>query len=243
MPRGCGDSRTQGGLYVAAGSPFKGLPLERFMQDPPVPWEGSEVLRSPQLIEDENGTNHLLMGIGKTNYPYVPDFLEETRSLGLSRKVPKDYNFSALEYGKSKLIIMHPRAIPKFSYDTIHFCPRKKKHNNSIQREKIENLVWKDEEFNHNCLGATYSFSMLDDGEQYYNMEDIWRGKKLPSKARYEHPIPNEPENGEELPWKAGIILIFPNFRFEFVDDQGRKPPKLKEKIQSQGFQFKVVPE
>lgn len=108
--RGCGE-RTPGGLYVESGLGPGGVPLEDFLVDPPVPIpEGLDLVNKPQVIKDpETGIYHLWLWIGAEWYPYVGDYLEETRRLGASRKLNPQLDLSGLTPG-SRMILAHPTA-------------------------------------------------------------------------------------------------------------------------------------
>lgn len=253
--RACG-TRDQGGLYIRVKEAFNGKPIDYFLKDPAIEWNGSNVLRSPQLVNTDKGT-HLVLGIGKTNYPFPADFIEEARMLGISRKISKDFNFSPLKYGASKLAIMHPRAIPDFKYETESICFKERKKRlkkeplvnfGPMIQEKIKSELHKSNELEHECLGATYPLSVLKQRKNKHDVEyysENWAKVNLPSNAFYSTKIPQmvQKEGGTEgLPWKPGIIGIFPAFHFEFIDEKGRKPPELDEKISKQGFDLKVKP-
>lgn len=109
-PRGCGE-RTPGGLYVESGLGPGGLPLEYFLVDPPLPVpEGLDLVNKPQIVEDrETSIAHLWLWIGAEWYPYCPDYIEETRRLGASRKLNPQLDLSRLTPG-SRMILVHPKA-------------------------------------------------------------------------------------------------------------------------------------
>ena len=109
-PRGCGD-RTPGGLYIESGLGLGGVSLEHFLVDPPLPVpEGLDLINKPQIVVDtETGVAHLWLWIGAEWYPYCPDFIEETRRLGASRKLNPQMDLSHLTPG-SRMILVHPVA-------------------------------------------------------------------------------------------------------------------------------------
>lgn len=109
-PRGCGD-RTPGGLYIESGLGPGGVPLEHFLVDPPLPVpDGLDLVNKPQIVEDtETGIAHLWLWIGAEWYPYCPDYIEETRHLGASRKLNPQLDLSRLTPG-SRMILVHPAA-------------------------------------------------------------------------------------------------------------------------------------
>lgn len=113
--RGCGE-RVQGGLYISVPSGYYGMSIEHFLVDPPVRWDGGQV-RAPMLIP-QDGVNHVLLGIGREFYPFVPDFVEEARVMGISKRIPFTFDLTTLkpptdDTPASGLLLVHPRAIAK----------------------------------------------------------------------------------------------------------------------------------
>lgn len=117
--RACGQ-RIRGGVYAEARLSEDGLPIEYFLVDPPIPVEiGQLGLASVgvQLIKIQvAGTKHLpgvhyiFDVVGQEFYPYPADYVEETRRLGASRRLPANLDFSRLGPG-SRLILIHARAV------------------------------------------------------------------------------------------------------------------------------------
>jgi hypothetical protein len=122
-PRGCGD-REPGGVYVESGvGPF-GSPLEHFLLDPPqkLPegldlvnkprlWQRTLPSGEPALDENEQPIYDLLIHVGAEYYPYAPDYIEETRRLGASRRLNPQLDLTLLSR-ESRLLLAHPKAIP-----------------------------------------------------------------------------------------------------------------------------------
>lgn len=105
--RGCG-YRQQGGVYVECGKSKRGLPLEAFLVDPPVPMTvdakvGVELIR-------RGDTYHILDHVGSMHYPNAADVLEEGRAYGFSRRVPKNMDFSLLT-SRSRLLLVHANGL------------------------------------------------------------------------------------------------------------------------------------
>jgi len=122
MVRGCGESKDPDSVYFEFKAKEFGLPLEYFMIDPPKKWRGGQ-LRSPEKFT-KDGITHLVLGVGKVNYPFVPDFLEESFVMGISKKVPRNFPFDELTPGKSRMLLIHPRVFPQFKYEVEHDrCP------------------------------------------------------------------------------------------------------------------------
>ncbi|HEU5381597.1 MAG TPA: hypothetical protein VFV38_39755 [Ktedonobacteraceae bacterium] len=123
-PRGCGESRDPGGCYAESGVGPYGEPLEFFMIDPPQPVpDGLDLINKPRILprelftgkpeDDEAGLPifDVYIHVGVAHYPWVPDYMEETRRLGASRRLSPKLDFSLLGRA-SRMILAHPRAIP-----------------------------------------------------------------------------------------------------------------------------------
>ncbi len=139
MIRGCG-KRKPGGVYVVSELGPHGVPLEAVMIDPPTPYDGAP-FRAPQLIR-KSGVAHLLFWVGAEFYEYPCDFLEETRRLGASRRVPVDFPLEELS-SSSMMFFVHSKAIIG-NYEILpppECCPK-------VDEEHLSNAEY--------CLGHTY---------------------------------------------------------------------------------------
>ena len=121
VPRGCGE-RTPGGVYVESGLSPYGRPLEEFLIDPPLPVPpGLDLIHKPQLWQRTLPTGEiacdadgqpivdLLIWVGSEYYPYCPDFVEEVRRFGASRRLNPNLDLSRLSRA-SRMILVHPSA-------------------------------------------------------------------------------------------------------------------------------------
>jgi hypothetical protein len=122
VPRGCGE-REPGGVYAESGLSPHGWPLEEFLFDPPLPIpEGLDLVNKPQFWQrtfpsgepalDEEGQHifDLLIWVGEEYYPYCPDYLEETRRYGASRRLNPNLDLSLLSRS-SRMILAHPHVL------------------------------------------------------------------------------------------------------------------------------------
>ena len=111
VERGCGE-REQGGIYAECGLSPYGTPLNYFLIDPPRPLpEGLDIINKPQLWEDPaTGITHLLIWVGAEHYEWCPDYVEETRRFGASRRINPNLELARLTR-ESRMILVHPRAI------------------------------------------------------------------------------------------------------------------------------------
>lgn len=114
--RGCG-YRVPGGIYLITDvNSTRGVPIDNFLFDPPwVPFDKDGVRHYPgalgvEIVQAANGINYVWDWIGQESYPYFPDFWEETRRFGLSRKVSPGLNFDLLN-SKSQIIGFHKYGI------------------------------------------------------------------------------------------------------------------------------------
>ena len=128
VERGCG-KRKPGGLYLECGLGANGLPLEHFLIDPPRPLPtdiGEGIINKPKLWQDPNTqTNHVLIWVGQSHYPYVGDFIEEVRQFGASRRIPHTFPFDKLT-PHSTMIFVHPRTLnTRWAVQSLPtYCPK-----------------------------------------------------------------------------------------------------------------------
>lgn len=122
VPRGCGE-REPGASYAECGLSPHGRPLEEFLIDPPLPLpDGLDIVNKPMLWQrilpsgepalDEWGQPiyDLLIWVGQEHYAYCPDFVEEVRRFGASRRLNPNLDLSLLSRA-SHMILAHPKVI------------------------------------------------------------------------------------------------------------------------------------
>lgn len=122
-PRGCG-KRIKGGLYLCTEtSPF-GTPVWDFLQDPPRPYtwgkfQGVKIAPDDMMVGWGDDKILLLDMVGMEFYPTVAEFVEETRRMGLSRRIPATFDFSKLAGKQVYLGLIHWRAIPRWKHQPL----------------------------------------------------------------------------------------------------------------------------
>lgn len=123
VSRGCGQ-RKGGGVYACCGLSEHGLPIEHFLIDP-VQNLAVQCFRAPVLIDDPQTPElkHMAIWVGAEYYGSPWDYIEETRRLGASRRIPGDFDFSQLTPGSSRMILIHPRAFT-MRIDLPDDCPK-----------------------------------------------------------------------------------------------------------------------
>ncbi|MHB8565125.1 MAG: hypothetical protein ACYDDA_14575 [Acidiferrobacteraceae bacterium] len=121
--RGCG-GRKAGGVYLCCGLSTQGLSIEHFLIDP-VSKLALEPFRAPILLDDTQieGLKHAVIWVGVEHYRSPMDFIQEVVSKGVSRRIPRNFNFSALTPGMSRMILVHPKAYTEQIVKP-HVCPK-----------------------------------------------------------------------------------------------------------------------
>jgi hypothetical protein len=170
--RACG-KRVVAGIYAEARFSPHGQPPETFLQCPPklidLPAWGITAV-GVQLI-DFNDTWHVFDVVGKGHYPYVADYVEETRRKGASRRLPRHLDFSKLT-PDSHIVLIHEKAIIE-NYDQYPqppavFCPMDK--HLALLNEMCAGLWWHDipaEDFQAKADG-TQRYRAIPGGVSYY---------------------------------------------------------------------------
>jgi hypothetical protein len=139
VERGCGE-REQGGVYAECGLSPYGTPLEYFLIDPPRPLpEGLDIVNKPQLWEDPaTEITHLLIWVGAEHYEYCPDYVEESKRFGASRRINPNLELSRLTR-ESRMILAHPRAINTLWEEQTppHVCQKHLPRHDAVSLAKL----------------------------------------------------------------------------------------------------------
>jgi len=173
--RACG-RRIRGGVYAETRLSEDGLPIEYFIVDPPTPVDLGQLGLAAvgvQLIEI-NGIHHIFDVVGQEFYPYPADYVEETRRLGASRRLPANLDFSRLEPG-SRLVLIHARAVIENFNDYPQppdvECPKGiYPHSLSPLKEMCAGLWWHD---------LPLSETTVDDSDQPNEAETSFRSGQV----------------------------------------------------------------
>ncbi|GAA5512522.1 hypothetical protein Dcar01_01236 [Deinococcus carri] len=132
----CGDGRILGGWYLECAVLASGThPLDHFLVDFPtlVPTHLSVNALGVTLWTDPKGVTHVVDLIGESHYPFVPDFWEEARRMGFSRKISPTLPVGKLS-AQSRFLFIHPKALvanPEAlvpHLEGTHVCPTGKRH-------------------------------------------------------------------------------------------------------------------
>ncbi|HEV2120590.1 MAG TPA: hypothetical protein VGS11_10890 [Candidatus Bathyarchaeia archaeon] len=241
MTRGCGDRQDQALYATVPSSPF-GKPIDYFLVDPTIRFDAKN-LRAPMLVPDPEGIVHVVLGVSAEFYPTIPDFVEEARVMGISKRLPRDFDPKKLTPGKSKLLLFHPKATPDFPHEKL------------MTKETCPTLTSKD----HECIGELWPLCVYEPSTDKHTVvfglpvDSIKtpstsyqvrhahlkiRGFKMVTTKKEGALRPNKP-----LKYLPGIFLAFPTFNFEYVSKSGEIPADVVERIDRAGYELKVVPE
>ena len=220
--RGCG-AREEGGLYACVSTSIFGRPIEEFIIDPAREWKGN-CFRAPILYEGQAAC-HLLIWIGAEFYPFVPDFVEEARVMGVSRRIPKGFPIEKLASHESRMFLIHPQAIPMFEYQ----IPPSEMCLKSGEEHLCTFDLWP--------LSATESngkHEVVDCGE-----ENILRVVTPSISYAILKPI----KVPREQPYLVGAFAAFYLTHLEYIDKEGKAPKDLVERTEKVGFDLLVLPD
>ena len=226
--RGCG-KRKQGGLYLCCGLGPGGRPIEEFVIDPPIPWENGH-FQGAEIRQRADGIYDVLLWVGEEFYPFVPDFVEEARRLGISKKVSPDIDFSMMTPYQSRIILVHPRTITDDGYSVLAIedgcvphIPRPDK-----KRPECDHPLTRDAR-KPNCTFALWDLSSMEDKKNHELEEvaDTTMEITTPS-CKYKVMIPFARET---ISYTPGMFLAVPFTHFEYVNKKGTIPTKVADKL------------
>jgi hypothetical protein len=143
------------------------------------------------------GENQVLMWVGEEHYPFCPDYIEETRQFGVSKRVPLGMDLKVFKPHGTWLCFIHPKAVVE-RIDPVHVCPN--------DRRRAEHLAGRER-----CITELYYFvdaaeSTDDDGKPVF--------KRTIGDTTYS--VPKLLQRQDEK-FGPGIFLRLPFSHFEYV--------------------------
>ena len=216
--RGCG-RRKEGGVYACCGLSSSGKPVEYFVVDPAMPFD-VKPFRSPIFAQRKDGVYDVIIWVGAEFYPTAPDFVEEVRKMGISRRISAHANLGCLTPMKSRMVFVHARAIaPQFDLPESRWCKAKGQ--------------------DHVCTFHLWDLSALIERKNHrVAVEGELATVSTPS-TTYEISYPQALE-GQEIEYQAGVFAAFPITHFEYVTkkQQPTVPEKILAKINLAGYEL-----
>jgi hypothetical protein len=213
--RGCG-SRVVGGVYAEVKTGDEGVPIEAFLVDPPSPVDAQAlglIDKGVRLIQ-LGDTWHVFDIIGENYYPNVADFVEEGRRMGVSRRLSSNLDFSKIDPEKSRLVLLHRRAIISNVEEAgflnlSHICPKGiAEHEEKQLQEMCAGLWWHDLSSKH-----------LDTSQM----------RELKSGARYKAWL--RPKGSEKPERTLGIFMTLPISNLTVIKGRNAEENARVEKI------------
>ena len=215
--RGCG-LRIAGGIYATATGEitYQNIPIHQFLQCPPMPVNPADIGLAAQGILVKEGTAYNRPGlwdifdwIGASHYPYVPDFIEEGKRYGFSRRIPESAPIHLLNTD-SLHIMGHPRAIlsnPHAFYKGRlghEACPK------DIEQHNLSDLN------QDSCIALLYE-AIGDLPEDIADPRDHTRFFPLdPTKNQFDYQVGYPIEKPE---WQFGIFMTMRISALEVIED------------------------
>jgi len=232
MKRACGDSRVNNALYLCVDLSPYGKPIEYFLLDPTKPCD-LKPFRTPIIVEGKEH-NDIAIYIGKEFYPFIPDFVEESRIMGISRRIPKNFPFERLTPYKSRMFFVHERVIPMFDYHIERACPRKIKHSGKCGDA---------------CVFDLWHLSALETMKEKHEVSPLDENHVVvttPS-VKYSVNIPEKPQinikQKKTYKYQIGFFATFWVGHLEYVNKEKKIPENLKKRVKGTEFDIKAVEE
>src|SRR3972149_3110344 len=187
-------------------------------EHPPLPY-GGEPFRAPLVHARNGGSNikDLIFWVGQEFYPFCTDFIEETRYLGVSKRIPVSFDWSGVTPFQSRMFFIHPRAIIEEKIEPVDRCP------------KAVHAHEKGEEF---CLRSLYFF--ID--------AEIENGKYFRKVGSTTYDVPWLIRNYKPR-YAAGTFLWLPFTHFEYVMPEDKMADERVKKAIAAGAPIHLMDE
>ena len=143
--------------------------------------------------------------------------------MGVSRRIPKGFPIEKLTPGKSKIVLIHPNAIPEFTYQVLPsgMCLKK--------------------ETRHLCTFDTWSLSSVDSSDKHLTYSESWDSAVEIKTPSIVYKVNKCLEVPEERPYRAGAFATFYLSHFEFINVNNEAPKDLAEKVAMVGYEMLVL--
>lgn len=223
--RGCG-KRVPGGIYAECGLSEDGKPVEDFLFCPPQPVDAKAAGVTPlgtKLVE-HRGVWHVLDWVGAAHYPNPADFIEETRRLGVSRRLSPLLDYSLLT-PESRILLMHERALAEdptrlwrlleLAEETPRGCPRQvSEHYHADLSDLLLSVAYGDTPDARFPYCAAWHWETVRDGTP------VSEGSRLVTREMpaFTYTAKRAPD-GLNTEWRLGLFMWVPIGRLAVVRD------------------------
>ena len=219
MKRGCG-RRVPGGAYLVTelSKDPRAKPIDSFLFCPPwvpVDKEDNAIYPNPlglHAVEHPTGIYHVWDWIGETYYPYFPDFWEEVRRYGLSRRISSTADFNLLSK-QSQIVGFHKKGY--ISADT----------NRNFQKRYLDAVTTRcphDNTQPHTCVSHLWSLvdQAMNENEQRDHLVRMPRGEEYSEFIYAALKIPYWMWDDEyDAHWVPAAMFHLPIHKIEVVED------------------------
>lgn len=248
ITRGCGQ-REEGGLYACV-SGGGDTPIEQFIIDPVIPWTHGPFQGGIVSYQPASGGYDLIMWVGAEYYPYVPDFIEEGRVHGFSKRIPTTLEGLELLDDQSRLVLIHPKAGFDHTYHLKHLSNRDQE---IAQNLAVPIIVRPDHSAVGDCnhpidcdtLMTNCTFSLWDlSGHRNAAQKghEVCQNPAFPQLTEIKTPSArysvrnlvegyNPLEHTTDLGWYPGIFCVLPLTHFEYVCEDPAVPGNVADKL------------
>ena len=206
-------------MYACCGLSPSGKPVEAFVIDPAMPFD-VKPFRSPMFAQRKDGIYDVITWVGAEFYPTVPDFVEEVRQMGISRRISANAKLDCLTPTKSRMVFVHARAI-------------------APQLDLPESAWCKAKDQDHVCTFHLWDLSALIEHQNHrVAIEGQAATVRTPS-TTYQVSYPQALE-GQETEYQVGVFAAFPITHFEYVTQkpQPTVPEKVLTRINQAGYEL-----
>jgi len=208
--RMCGETRTEGSIYIESGISLSGQDIRSFLIDPPEPFEAADhgvSAVAPRIIP-QGPVYHLIDWVGES-YPMPADFIEEAAFAGVSRKISPTFDFSLLST-RSRIILFHPKAVLTNPGDFQGLLPDFRCPND-------------EHDHTENCSGHHYTALP----PRARRGEKLLPGVSTRALGEGSYPVAPLPEGMPEPEYRGGLFMQVPITRITFTyDASGRVPER-----------------
>ena len=264
--RGCG-RRQEGGLYACVPTTPYGVPIEEFLVDPPQRWKGGQ-LRAPMIVSsiDEDYAN-VIIGIGEEHYPYVPDYIEEAKVMGISKRFPREFPIERLDRGKSRMYLVHPNGIPKFPFDLYQKCTcgHPFAEHTYVKHPELDVVdikcgqcgrCWDTMYIGNSpcrkgvahrkgqpCIFELWPLSALFSSKKHTVKTDTSGAMIMIPSRNYTVILPQYPQFEPERGYDPAVFMSVPIHHFEFINQDNEAPKELVERFETTEWEMVICKE
>jgi hypothetical protein len=206
-------------VYACCGTSPHGQPVEAFVIDPAMPFD-VKPFRSPMFAQRQDGLYDVIVWVGAAFYPTVPDFVEEVRNMGVSRRISAHAKLDCLTPTKSRMVFVHARAIaPQLDLPESAWCRAKGQ--------------------DHVCTFHLWPLSALMEQQNHRVAVEGQAATVRTPNTTYQVSYPQALE-GREIAYQVGVFAAFPITHFEYVTrkQQPVVPEKILTRINRAGYEL-----